>query len=48
MNIFKESNINTSLKYLKSQNFWISAFDVLVKKILPNISGKEEMFSFWF
>ena len=27
INIFKESNINTSLKYLKSQNFWISAFD---------------------
>ena len=30
--IFKESNINTSLKYLKSQNFWVSAFDVLGKK----------------
>jgi len=32
MTIFKESNINTSLKYLKSQNFWISAFDVSGKK----------------
>ena len=32
INIFKESNINTSLKYLKSQNFWISAFDVTAKK----------------
>jgi len=32
MNMFKESNINTSLKYLKSQNFWISAFDVSGKK----------------
>jgi len=32
INIFKESNINTSLKYLKSQNFWISAFDVSGKK----------------
>ena len=32
MNIFKESNINTSLKYLKSQNFWVSAFDVSGKK----------------
>ena len=32
MVIFKESNINTSLKYLKSQNFWISAFDVSGKK----------------
>ncbi len=30
--IFKESNINTSLKYLKSQNFWISAFDISGKK----------------
>ena len=32
MVIFKESNINTSLKYLKSQNFWVSAFDVSGKK----------------
>jgi 23S rRNA (guanosine2251-2'-O)-methyltransferase len=32
INIFKESNVNTSLKYLKSQNFWISAFDVSGKK----------------
>ena len=32
INIFKESNINTSLKYLKSQNFWISAFDVTAKR----------------
>jgi 23S rRNA (guanosine2251-2'-O)-methyltransferase len=30
--IFKESNINTSLKYLKSHNFWVSAFDVTGKK----------------
>ena len=30
--IFKESNINTSLKYLKSHNFWVSAFDVSGKK----------------
>ena len=30
--IFKVSNINTSLKYLKSQNFWISAFDVSGEK----------------
>ena len=27
INIFKVSNINTTLKYLKSKNFWISAFD---------------------
>jgi 23S rRNA (guanosine2251-2'-O)-methyltransferase len=32
INIFKESNINTSLKYLKTKNFWISAFDVSAKK----------------
>jgi 23S rRNA (guanosine2251-2'-O)-methyltransferase len=32
INIFKESNINTSLKYLKNLNFWISAFDVSAKK----------------
>ena len=30
--IFKESNINTTLKYLKSQNFWVSAFDVSGQK----------------
>ena len=32
INIFKEANINTSLKYLKSHNFWISAFDADGKK----------------
>jgi len=32
MNIFKVSNINTSLKYLNSKNFWVSAFDVSAKK----------------
>ncbi len=32
INIFKEANINTSLKYLKSHNFWISAFDITGKK----------------
>jgi 23S rRNA (guanosine2251-2'-O)-methyltransferase len=36
INIFKVSNINTSLKYLKSQNFWISAFDVSGKKDFTN------------
>ena len=36
INIFKESNINTSLKYLKSQNFWISAFDSSAKKDFTN------------
>ena len=27
LNIFEVSNINTTLKYLKSNNFWINAFD---------------------
>ena len=26
--IFKVSNLNTTLKYLKTKNFWISAFDI--------------------
>ena len=30
--IFKVSNIKTTLKYLKTKNFWISAFDVSAKK----------------
>jgi 23S rRNA (guanosine2251-2'-O)-methyltransferase len=30
--IFKVSNINTTLKYLKTKEFWISAFDVSAKK----------------
>ena len=28
VNLFKVSNINTTLKFLKSKNFWVSAFDV--------------------
>ena len=32
MNIFKVSNINTSLKFLKTKGFWVSAFDVSAKK----------------
>ena len=27
LNIFKVSNINTTLKYLKSKNFWVCGFD---------------------
>ncbi len=30
--IFKVSNLNTALKYLKSKNFWVSAFDVCAQK----------------
>ena len=32
INIFEVSNINTVLKYLKSKNFWVSAFDNKSKK----------------
>tara|TARA_Y100000590_G_C15567328_1_gene957177 strand:- start:400 stop:1176 length:777 start_codon:yes stop_codon:yes gene_type:complete len=32
LNIFKVSNINTALKYLKTKDFWISAFDVSATK----------------
>ena len=31
--IFKVANLNTTLKYLKTKDFWISAFDQEVKKI---------------
>ena len=30
--IFKVANINTVLKFLKTKNFWISAFDISAKK----------------
>ena len=30
--IFKVSNLNTTLKFLKTKDFWISAFDVSAKK----------------
>ena len=32
VNIFKVSNINTTLKFLKTKGFWISAFDASAKK----------------
>ena len=32
LNIFKVSNVNTSLKYLKSNGFWVSAFDASANK----------------
>ena len=32
LRVFKVSNINTSLKFLKTKNFWISAFDSSAKK----------------
>ena len=30
--IFKVSNINTTLRFLKTKNFWVSAFDVSANK----------------
>ena len=30
--IFRVSNINTALKYLKTKEFWVSAFDISAKK----------------
>ena len=30
--IFKVANINTTLKYLKTKEFWVSAFDINAKK----------------
>ena len=32
INIFKVSNINTTLRFLKSKGFWVSAFDGAAKK----------------
>ena len=38
--IFKVANINTALKFLKTKNFWISAFDTNAKKDFTNHSWK--------
>ena len=32
LNIFKVSNINTTLRFLKTKDFWVSMFDVNSKK----------------
>tara|TARA_Y100000816_G_C25945989_1_gene493451 strand:- start:99 stop:842 length:744 start_codon:yes stop_codon:yes gene_type:complete len=32
LKIFKVSNVNTSLKFLKTKDFWISAFDISAEK----------------
>ena len=42
LNIFKVSNLNTALRLLKSNNFWVSAFDVNAKENFTshNWSGK--------
>ena len=31
VNIFKVSNINTTLRFLKTKGFWVSAFEYLCK-----------------
>ena len=45
--IFKVSNVNTALKYLKSKNFWVSAFDISGNKgFHQQIIGKVKMYYF--
>ena len=40
LKIFKVSNINTALKFLKTKEFWISAFDVSANKDFTNNDWK--------
>ena len=40
MNIFKVSNINGTLKFLKENNFWIYGFDAKAKKNFTNVDWK--------
>ncbi len=40
MNIFKVTNINTTLKFLREQNFWIYGFDSNAEKDFANIDWK--------
>ena len=40
INIFQVSNVNTTLKYLKSKNFWVSGFDSGAKKNFTNHNWK--------
>ena len=40
INIFQVSNANTTLKYLKSKNFWVSGFDSEAKKNFTNHNWK--------
>ena len=40
MNIFKVTNINTTLKFLREQNFWIYGFDTNAEKDFANIDWK--------
>ena len=40
INIFQVTNVNTTLKYLKSKNFWVSGFDTEAKKDFTNHNWK--------
>tara|TARA_A100000164_G_C21716881_1_gene680930 strand:- start:79 stop:864 length:786 start_codon:yes stop_codon:yes gene_type:complete len=40
INIFQVSNVNTTLKYLKTKNFWVSGFDSEAKKDFTNHNWK--------
>ena len=44
IHIFEVSNINTTLKFLKAKNFWVSAFDKNGKKILQIMIGMVIMY----
>ena len=40
VNIFKVSNINTTLKYLREKNFWVYGFDAKSKKKFTEVDWK--------
>jgi 23S rRNA (guanosine2251-2'-O)-methyltransferase len=40
INIFKVSNINTTLKFLREKNFWVYGFDSKSKKDFTNVDWK--------
>ena len=40
INVFKVSNINTALKYLREQNFWVYGFDSKADKNFTEINWK--------
>tara|TARA_B100000700_G_scaffold242638_1_gene270300 strand:- start:75 stop:821 length:747 start_codon:yes stop_codon:yes gene_type:complete len=40
VNIFKVSNINTTLKFLREKNFWVYGFDSKSKKDFTNVDWK--------
>ena len=44
--IFKVANINTALKFLKTKEFWISAFDINAKKDFTKHDWKGKIFYF--